>query len=445
MALQNKDDNGHSGMGDINRQAASRLVSASIILFSVLAVAAAWKLVSFPPDLSALYAAARFYAMGEYDLVYAAPKIFFGGTAPEWLPYLAELGLEGEEPLPYVYPPLWAALFAPLAAAVAPQTFFQIIGAVLFASIAGSVLVAWRLARGFAIPLWSWIILSAVLLATSVISFIAVYHLQIQILVVFLCLLAFERYRAGRAGTAGAILALAAALKLAPAGFALLFLLDRNWRALGVFTVIGGGLGLSSLAIAGIDLHWAFLDSIRLASTGLFVSSVSLSFEVLLQAAASISGLTPPIDFAQRNVWVADTGAVIGAINKLLLLGGLVWMIRRTAELAEGPRLAVRVFALSLLLNLFGPLGWAHYYMLQLFMLPMVLGLMPRARAALLIAGTAVLTSWPLLLGIRMVASGDFLPAGLSAAVMCVLFVTVVQGRGTRSAPVDAPARALAR
>ena len=163
-----------------------RLISALLLLAATFAMALAWKWTSFPPDLSALYMAAHFYAEGEYGLIYASPDMFFDATPPVWEPHLAELGIAGEDALPYVYPPIWAAIFAPLTTVLPPTAFFQIVGSVLMAAMAGSVYVAWRLARSFAVPLWAWVMISAGLLATSLISFIAVMHLQIQILVIFL-------------------------------------------------------------------------------------------------------------------------------------------------------------------------------------------------------------------------------------------------------------------
>lgn len=417
-----------------------RLISALLLLAATFAMALAWKWTSFPPDLSALYMAAHFYAEGEYGLIYASPDMFFDATPPVWEPHLAELGIAGEDALPYVYPPIWAAIFAPLTTVLPPTAFFQIVGSVLMAAMVGSVYVAWRLARSFAVPLWAWVMISAGLLATSLISFIAVMHLQIQILVIFLTLLSFERYMSGRSLTAGTLLGFAAMLKLAPAGFVLIFLLDRNWRALGAFIAFCAAVGIAGLAWTGLDLHLAFADSIAKASSGLFVCSVTVSADVILQSTGAILGLTPPIDFAARNVWIPDTGAVLGALNKLLLLVGLVWMLLRTARLPDAQRLLVRLFALSLLINLFGPLGWVHYYLFQLLLLPALLTLLPKHQGAWFIAAFATVTSWPGLLYLRTVFLGDIPPAAVSTMAMLVLFVVVTLGR---AAPVRGISGAL--
>ena len=168
----------------------SRLACALLLLAALCTVMLNWKWDSFPPDLSALYMAAHFYAQGQFDLIYATPEIFFDGTPEAWLPHLGDLSLSGEIPLPYVYPPIWAALAAPLTEILTPTQFFQLIGTILIASIAGSVILAWKLAEKFALPLWSWVLISTAIIATSVIAFTAVMHLQVQIFVTFLTLLA---------------------------------------------------------------------------------------------------------------------------------------------------------------------------------------------------------------------------------------------------------------
>lgn len=415
-------------MARLIRQTDGRTLAAFLLLGGVCVAAINWKWFSFSPDLSALYLAARFYALDLPELIYAAPQPFFDGTPPAWYPYLPALGLDQEIPLPYVYPPLWAVLFAPLAGAVPPQVFFQIVGTALILSLAAAVVVGWRLARSFAVPLWLWVMIVSVLLGSSLISFIALMHLQMQIFVVFLVLFSFERQHAGHSATAGAALALAAALKLAPAGFFLLFLIDRDRRAMASFAIVGAALGLASLAVAGIDLHFAFLDSLRATSSGLWVASVTISGDVIVQALASLAGLTPPIDFTARNIWISHDVSALGLVNKALLVVGIFWMLRRTAALTGDKRIVVRLFTLSLLFNLFGPLGWVHYYLLQLMLLPALLTLFPGRQGIALLGAFGVLTSWPMFLGLRTQIAGDMPAVILIASAMVALFVIVCRG-----------------
>jgi hypothetical protein len=77
-------------------------------------------------DLSALYFAARFAAEGDWAAVYAGPPYVIGyGVTPQWAAEAAALGHPGAHLNRYVYPPLWAVLFAPVAQTVGPLAFFN--------------------------------------------------------------------------------------------------------------------------------------------------------------------------------------------------------------------------------------------------------------------------------------------------------------------------------
>ena len=395
----------------------ARLVVALLLLaaFCAMALARVWS--GFPADLSALFMAGHLYATGQADLIYAAPPGFFNASPAEWTPLLPALGLADQYPLPYVYPPLWAALFAPLSTLGAPA-FFQVFAVVEIAMLAASVVLAWRLCRAFAIPLWAWILLSTVLMASSVITFTALIHLQPQIIVVFLILLAFERYSAGNHATAGAILAIAALLKLAPAALILIFILDRNWRALATFALTCAIFITLSLTFMGPDLHRDFLTSMAAASAGVFVTTVNFSFELVLH------GLSGGMDLTAKDFTLPDN-ALFPAITKATLIISLLWVIFKTNALPETHRLPARLLLLTVLINLFGPLSWAHYYLPQLFLLPALIGLLPKPQGAILCAGVAIATSWAMLLIMNSQFSGDFPFAALGATTMFALFILV--------------------
>ena len=395
----------------------TRLVVAGTLLvgFAILILARTWT--NFAPDLSALFMAGHLYATGQYDLIYAAPPGFFVVSPDEWSPLLPALGLAGQDVLAFVYPPLWAAIMAPFTH-FGPQAFFQAFAVVELAMMVGSVLLAWRLCRAFAIPLWAWILLSMALMAPSLIIFTALTHLQPQIIVVFLIFLTFERYNAGHVATAGIILACAAMVKLAPAGLVLIFLLDRNWRALASFTAACAAFAIASFAIIGADLHLDFLASMAHASEGVFVSTINYSFEVLLHA------LLGQVDVNATTTTLADT-ANIPLISKMILLAAILWMVVRTNRLPHTHQLAARVFLTTLLISLFGPLSWSHYFLPQVFLLPALIGLLDRRYAILILLGFTIATSWAMLLFLKSLFPGDFANAALSAATMTALFCLV--------------------
>ena len=72
---------------------------------------------------------------------------------------------------------------------------------------------------------------------------------QPQILVTFLIIGAFRAIQSNRNNTAGGLLGLAAAIKIAPALLAIIFIMERRWKALVVFVIVGGALLVASFLI----------------------------------------------------------------------------------------------------------------------------------------------------------------------------------------------------
>lgn len=87
-------------------------------------------------DLAALWFAGHFHAIGQDALVYDAPAQFFGGTPPDWIAaHLAHGGPPAGLSFPYVYPPLWVGLIAPLTGWLEPIAFFRLFLALHVANI----------------------------------------------------------------------------------------------------------------------------------------------------------------------------------------------------------------------------------------------------------------------------------------------------------------------
>lgn len=380
---------------------------------------------NFPPDLSALYAAGWLFGDGQTNLIYAAPPGFFGGMPPEWASLTEMMGMAGQEPLPYVYPPLWAALMAPLTGALSPEGFFRTMALVQLPMLPGCAVLAWRMLRPNRLPLWAWLGITAALLWTSLIVSSAVVQLQPQITVAFLTLLAFERYGAGRVAAAGALLALAAALKLAPAGLALIFLLDRNWRALGWFAGVGATLAGLSLILAGPALHFEFLARLSTVSGGVFLSTINFSADSLIYAAGVASGLIEGGPLSGHNLRITEVPAAVSLISKALLIAAIAVLYLRSATLPDGQRLPVRLVGLSLLLNIFGPLGWAHYFLPQLFFLPALLTLRAPIPGLAALVGLGAATSLPLFLT-QWRGSADSLPFVAAGGALALLYFTLL-------------------
>jgi hypothetical protein len=420
-------------VGTQSRQVNIATVAGVMLLagWAVLTVMGHWNL--WMPDLSAVYMAARLYAEGQAGLIYAAPEGFFGGSPDAWADTLLALGVADQDAFPYVYPPLWAALLAPLAGTLGPYAFFNLVTTVQVPLIALSSVLAWRILRPTALPFWQWSVVTVILLKSSVIAWFALILMQPQITVIFLILLAFERYRAGAFVLAGAVLGLAAMLKLAPAGLVLIFVLDRRRCALAGFAGACALIGLAGLAVAGPALHLEFLHSLGRIGAGLFITPVNFSVPALIHGAGALTGLLPPLGPAPHNIRIPAVPLAVGVISKLLLLGGIALLIRATARLPDATRLPIRLFTLSLLLNLFGPVAWAHYFLLQLLLLPGLFGLLPARRAIPLVLLVEVVSSKAGADFIHASFPGDIPFMALNTGVMLLLFAGLLIP--TRRAP----------
>ncbi len=361
----------------------------------VLGLWAVWTIARYqghwPPDLSALYMAARFYGQGEFAEVYASPARFFGQDFPQsWVNAVAALGHPGEDTFPYIYPPLWAALFSPIATRVGPQAFFDGAYVVQIALLASMPWLAWRIVRpglGFA----AFALISAVLLETSVISAHALFHNQPQITVGFLVLLGFERLRTGHAVTAGLILGVAAAMKLSPLVLVVIFVAERQWRGAAAALAAFAALALLSLAVAGPELHRIFLTKLDLVGAVMIVWDLNISLRsAIFQISEVIAGRTYP-DPSPTPLLLPLPGW-IGTLCTAIFAAAGAAMLYLTRN-AGNARLGHRLAAGFLLLTLCGPLSWTHHYLIALILLPGLFGALKPAAATVIILGYGVLFS----------------------------------------------------
>ncbi|MCB2137598.1 MAG: DUF2029 domain-containing protein [Rhodobacteraceae bacterium] len=370
-----------------------RLIAVSLL--SVWTLFVLFQLWGFwPPDLAAIYIAGHLWQTGQTELIYAAPPGFFGGPADSWLPVIYELGgrTELETAFPYVYPPLWAVLTAPLTPHLGFNAFSNLVALVQMPLLSASVLLAARLFRPANLPLAGWSLAAVCVLFFSLQSLMAIVHNQPTVTVIFLILLCFDRLDRGQDRVAGAVLALAAAIKLWPVAFAVILLLDRRWRALAAFALAGAALGLLSIVLAGWPMHRAFLDMLGLVKEAGLLSVANISLVPVIMTGAMILGLADPVDFTNKIVVFRDVPVWLGP---LLLALGAAYFVALSQRLRQWPapdRRAMLVFALSILVPLFGPLGWSHYYLLPLFMLPGLVARLPKREMLGFALGAALIS-----------------------------------------------------
>jgi len=394
----------------------------SIVLlasWAAIAISSNWG--HWPPDLSALFLAGHFWAAGQYDLVYAAPEGFFGPGVQSWADEIARLGHEGETFFPFVYPPLWAALAAPLAERLGPSGFFNSFFVAHILMIAVSIMLTYRLIRP-PVPMVLWCVISCALLFTSLIASSALFHNQLQITVTFLIILALERYKSGASITAGIALGLAAAIKITPVALGLIFLLDRDHRAVAATALTGLTLLALSLAIAGPDLHAQFLTSVRDISGQIALMHVNWNIEAyLFQIKTLITG--PPLHSLPLIPNMALAEPLWTRIATIAIcIAGLAFVLTRTQHLSPEDRLRLRPFGLLLVLTLCAPLGWSHHYLPILLLLPSILTIRPPIRAIALIMIFACLTSLPVFSLIKPLSTHIHMQAMLPITVLLATF-----------------------
>ncbi|WP_224501980.1 glycosyltransferase family 87 protein [Celeribacter litoreus] len=312
------------------------------------------------PDLSALYIAGHAYDIGAPDLVYQPASDPRDNSTPiAWKQLLQELGEADQVAYPYLYPPMLAKIAAPLTGLISPRDFFKIFLVAQVTMLASMPWLGWRLAAPKNVSPGLLFLIGYLFLFTSIASYTALVHNQLQITISFLILLTFNLYRRGFLITAGVLLALAASLKLSPAIFGILFLKDRAWKA-AVAAVSSGAVFLAvSVSVAGWDMHLAWLSLLDWADHLTIISKINFSLEVLLyQSWHTLSGATSLGIGLDSPAWTA--------IAPKIILG----LVLISVASRQKTPLPLALLTVALATALFGPLGWAHYFILPLVLLP---------------------------------------------------------------------------
>ena len=333
-------------------------------------------------DLAAVYIAARLWAAGQTASIYTAPDGFFGGAPEAWRGILAGIGAGRETAFPYIYPPLWAALAAPLTKILSAQTFVNAAAVVQISMLAVSIRLAGRIAATAA-PVWLWSLICIFLLELTYPTVSALRLNQPSITVTFLILCAFYALSRGRSGWAGGFLALATAIKLTPVVFVLLFVAERNWRAVGWYVGCGAGLAAASLLLCGGQTHLEFLTALAVAAQSALLSAENISARALTELLAAIAGGGAP-DLTQQSVILKAPGALrllADFANLIAFVGMSLWLHLRSRHLASDHRRLLGLLSLSVCLFLFGPIGWQHYFVLPILLLPGLGSVFSPARA----------------------------------------------------------------
>ena len=388
----------------------------------------------WPIDLSAIWMASRLVWLGEWGELYGAPTRIFSYDFPlRWTAELAAVGHADKVALPYVYPPIWAWLLAPLGR-LDPLAFFAGGQAILFACTAASALLIWRLARPSHMSATTYAVLFVALAETTIPFTFAARLAQPQMLLLLLVILAFERYAAGARRTAAVALGIAAALKVTPILLCLAFLADRDWRTPVQAVAVAAVFAVASFAVAGLAPHLAFVARVQeiealVPMVGLNVTFESMMHMIFVPAEAR-AHLPHP--------FVGDNLGWISALNKAGLVLALAACLFAGRGLELHRRMLVRMVMLSLATTLFGPLSWMHYYMLPVMILPFLPGLIGPGRAVAVILPVLLLMWAP----VRFIESGLVVLQGVYPTGYWLGFLLLFGALGLFARPRPARARA---
>jgi len=347
-----------------------------LMLWAAYAFTQVWG--AWPEDLAAVYMAGHMIQSGRPDLVYlVTPDSFVNATPTAWLPELHAIGLpEDAEAFPYIYPPLWAALVAPLTGVMGPYDFFKLIAAAQIPLLALGVWLAWRLVRPASdIPFWLWAAFSALLLLTNLSVTVALGLMQPQIAVSVLCLFSIQRRSRGRDWTAGIALAIAAAIKMSPAALVLIFVVERRWHALTAFVSSSALIWGMGWLLAGADLHRDFLATLDLIRDTTILSSINFSVNSMLLTFWYAVGPLLGARLEISDVVVQNLPPAITILSKMILLVALATTLLIARRISAAWRPVFLLFQLTLLLALFGPFSWAHYFLIQILLAPAIMTL----------------------------------------------------------------------
>lgn len=249
-------------------------------------------------------------------------------------------------------------------------------------------------------------------------------------------LLAFVLYRRGLDIPAGLILAIAGSIKLAPLFLGIVFLADRRWRAAAATAAGAIALALAGIAVTGVEMQVAFFEQIGRVGGLHLLSPLSYSVAGVLTALwGDLSG-APAVLLNDNSLGRMDAVPWITGLSYLLLFSSTLLILARTRRLAFTDALPIRLLGIWSLLSIFGPLGWAHYALGPILLLPAVFSFYPRRQAMFVLIPIVAGLSLPSALLVIWLAPGISLgsvAAILSLLILPISFMAGIGLKGNRS------------
>jgi hypothetical protein len=400
-------------------------------------------------DFKAYYAGAAALAEGRRDLLYPDPATLNLGVLPDqpWVRFAVERGVP--TPSGYIYPPFLAVVLRPLTALPyhrANQAWFALNVALFGAGVA--LLASWR-PGGLPFEAACGVLFACLCFYPT---FRAFQCGQASLLVLFLLAGGLWAFARGRDAAAGALVAVAAAVKITPAILVIFFLAARRLRAAAWAAAAFAATLAISVAGAGWANHVTFAADIapvlaRGAATFANQSLAGALDRIALRVTMNA------FELVDEPGWLKAATRGLAAV---LLLASIL-AARRLALAGRGAAGFSLVVLASLLAS---PISWEHHFVAALLPIAVLVGgearegTISRRRAALLAAAYVLLASNAYdLIRHRFPYWAGRIAVSYACAGACVLWALIAAGaagpgrgagpdRGARPAP--APSRAAA-
>jgi hypothetical protein len=254
---------------------------------------------------------------------------------------------------------------------------------------------------------------------------------QLNAVLFFCYALSFVLLRRSRNTAAGMVMGFAAMFKLAPALFAVVFLLTRNWRALASMLITIAGLLLISIMAVGLDIHLQFLPVLHQMGYGKSTAEQFHSYFWKDPSNQSFNSLFTHLLVAGNGItkpWISATQSaanlITEAVTSALILLFLMTFRRSYKSRIESEACFFSAVGLSLLIP---SLMWDHYLTIAVLPAAWLISLQKSAHRAWLTATVAaciLLTMLPWDFGSRAFHSGpEVLLMSMKLFPMLALFV----------------------
>ncbi|WP_169798704.1 glycosyltransferase family 87 protein [Falsihalocynthiibacter arcticus] len=339
---------------------------------------------------------------------------------------------------PFIYPPIWAALFSNIIHWVDLNTTLTALHILNPLMMIVMIIFAARTCKTtFSTP--RFVAIGGVLIFGTTIGMLPLIFGQVQILVSMILLIAIERLRNGSQVTAGALFAFAAAIKVYPALFLIFLVVRRENRAVASFIIVGGGFGALSILIAGWPLHVLFLEQLNLISNSVLVNTINLSVDSLIANIFQFDALTDKVTSSsngkEATLLISAVTMAKPAIWKALNSGAILLSLISLAYITCRYRDDVAIWPFALIvIALLSPIAWVHHFLPAAAFAPMLLSRFPTKVGLYLLGGifaplllvlTPIYASWGDT--IRYMQVAGFLSMSLLAAAYLYLILNSPQ------------------